>query len=48
LAYNIISAFAANESPAGSLFKAVYIFEKLRGFVTGIVNGKLERVYREK
>jgi hypothetical protein len=37
-------AFAANESPAGNLFKAVDIFEKIRGVVTGLVNGELERV----
>jgi hypothetical protein len=36
------------ESPAGTLLKAVYIFDKLRGVVTGLVNGELERVQREK
>jgi hypothetical protein len=43
-----MSAFAANESPAGSLLKAVCIFEKQRVVVAGVVNGELEKLWREK
>ena len=39
-----MSAFVA----AGILLKAVCVFETLSGVVTGVVNGELERLYREK